>query len=62
MAGKWRAYASFALKPQNTFTVRSVACDTGSEISPPGGDTAPMAVTAPSRPSLPSVTTEPALS
>ena len=62
MAGKWRAYASFALKPQNTFTVRRVAWDTGSEISPPGGETAPIAVTAPVRPSVPNVTTEPALS
>ncbi len=42
MAGKCLLYASAESSPQNTFTIRRVACDTGSEISPPGGDTAPI--------------------
>ena len=43
IAGKWRLYAKELDSPQNTLTMRSVACETGSEISPPGGETAPMA-------------------
>ena len=39
-----------------------VAWETGSEISPPGGDTAPMAVTDPRRCSAPMHSTQPALS
>ena len=37
--------------PQNTFTILKVAWVTGSERSPPGGETAPIAVRAPSLPS-----------
>ena len=49
-------------KVKNTLTIRRVACETGSEISPPGGDTAPIAERAPSLPSLPRDTVRPALS
>ena len=55
-------YANCASNPQNTFTILKVDCVTGSERSPPGGDTAPIAVTDPSLPSLPKQTTLPALS
>ena len=35
-------YASEESRPQNTLTIRWVACTTGSELSPPAGDTAPI--------------------
>ena len=41
---------------------RIVACETGSDVSPPGGETAPMAVTLPCRLSLPRQVTQPARS
>ena len=47
---------------QNTFTTFSVAWTTGSERSPPGGETAPTAERAPMRSSEPSVLTRPARS
>ena len=49
-----------ASRAQNTLVTRSVFCDTGSDMSPPGGDTAPIAVTEPMLP--PRVVTLPALS
>jgi len=48
--GKWRRSARSASSAQNVFTMRSVFWVTGSEKSPPGGDTAPIAETDPSVP------------
>ena len=45
--GKCLRCASFLSKPQNTWTMPRVAEVTGSEKSPPGGDTAPTMVTGP---------------
>jgi len=39
--GKCFLWASFLSNPQKTYTISSVAAVTGSEKSPPGGDTAP---------------------
>ena len=47
---------------QNTFTIRKVAWVTGSDVSPPAGDTAPITDRAPSLPSLPREITLPARS
>ena len=47
--GKCLRWASFLSRPQKTWTMDSVAAVTGSLKSPPGGDTAPMTVTVPSR-------------
>ena len=41
---------------------RIAACDTGSDVSPPGGETAPMAVTEPLLSSEPRHSTTPARS
>ncbi len=60
MDGKCRRWESFASRAQKTFTIRSVFWVTGSEKSPPGGDTAPMTETDPCFPSR--VTTRPARS
>ena len=54
--------ANVASNPQNTLATRNVFCVTGSDVSPPGGDTAPIAVIVPSRSSLPNVSTRPARS
>ena len=62
IAGKWRAYARDESSAQKTLTIRIVACETGSEISPPGGETAPMAVTEPRLSSEPRHLTTPARS
>ena len=43
--GKCLLSAKSASKAQNTFTIRRVFCATGSEKSPPGGETAPIRVT-----------------
>lgn len=45
--GKCFLCASFLSKPQNTWTIPRVADVTGSEKSPPGGDTAPTMDTEP---------------
>uniref|UniRef100_A0A1I8J7Y4 UV radiation resistance-associated gene protein n=1 Tax=Macrostomum lignano TaxID=282301 RepID=A0A1I8J7Y4_9PLAT len=47
--GKCLRWASFLSRPQNTCTMPRVDEVTGSEKSPPGGDTAPTMVTEPSR-------------
>ena len=60
--GKCFLCASFLSKPQNTCTMPSVADVTGSEKSPPGGDTAPTTVTEPSRLGPPRHRTRPARS
>ena len=39
--GKCFLWANFLSNPQNTCTISRVAAVTGSEKSPPGGDTAP---------------------
>lgn len=39
MEGKCFLWASFLSRPQNTCTIPRVAAVTGSEKSPPGGDT-----------------------
>ncbi len=59
MAGKWRLYAKRASSAQKTFVTRSVFCVTGSEKSPPGGDTAPMTESEPWRLAEPKHSTEP---
>lgn len=48
--------------PRILFTIRSVAWLTGSDVSPPGGETAPIAVSVPSLSSIPRQFTFPALS
>ncbi len=60
--GKCLRCASFLSRPQKTCTMASVAAVTGSEKSPPGGDTAPTMVTEPSRLGPPRHTTRPARS
>ena len=60
MAGKKRAEASSLSRAQKQRTNRLVCWVTGSEKSPPGGDTAPMMVTDPSAPAR--VRTRPARS
>ena len=60
--GKCLRCASFLSRPQNTCTMPSVAEVTGSEKSPPGGDTAPTTVTEPSRSGLPRQRARPARS
>ena len=60
--GKCLRCASFLSKPQNTCTMPSVALVTGSEKSPPGGDTAPTIVTEPSLLGEPRHLTRPARS
>lgn len=45
--GKCFLWASFLSNPQKTCTIFNVATVTGSEKSPPGGDTAPTIVTEP---------------
>lgn len=45
--GKCFLCASFLSKPQKTCTMFNVATVTGSEKSPPGGETAPTIVTEP---------------
>ena len=62
MAGKCLRCANFFSRPQNTCTIDSVADVTGSEKSPPGGDTAPTTVTEPSREGEPSRLARPARS
>ncbi|VVC88744.1 unnamed protein product [Leptidea sinapis] len=47
MEGKCFRWASFLSSPQNTCTIPRVAAVTGSEKSPPGGDTAPTMDTDP---------------
>ena len=47
-AGKWRRWARSAESAHSAPVARSEHCVTGSEKSPPGGETAPMIVTAPS--------------
>src|SRR2546427_5375913 len=49
IAGKCRRARSAVSRAQNTFTIRSVPCVTGSEKSPPLGETAPTTDTEPSR-------------
>src|SRR3989344_1863528 len=46
--GKCLLCANFASKAQKTFVTLNVLCVTGSEKSPPGGETAPMTETEPS--------------
>ena len=41
MDGKCLLFAKLASSPQNTRVTLSVFCETGSEKSPPGGETAP---------------------
>lgn len=62
MDGKCFLWASFLSNPQNTCTIPRVADVTGSEKSPPGGDTAPTMLTDPSRSGLPKHFTRPARS
>ncbi len=50
MAGKCRRWESFASSAQKTLTIRRVFWVTGSEKSPPGGETAPMTETEPPAP------------
>src|SRR3990172_2401103 len=50
IAGKCRRARSAVSRAQNTFTIRRVPWVTGSEKSPPLGDTAPTTLTDPSRP------------
>lgn len=47
--GKCLRCASFLSRPQKTCTMPSVAEQTGSEKSPPGGETAPTIVMEPVR-------------
>src|SRR2546428_4019450 len=49
IAGKCRRARSAVSRAQNTFTIRSVPWVTGSEKSPPLGETAPTTATEPSR-------------
>lgn len=60
MAGKWRRKAREASSRQKAPTILKVDWVTGSDMSPPGGETAPTMVTAPSSP--PRVMTLPARS
>ena len=60
--GKCLRCASFLSRPQNTWTIPNVADTTGSEMSPPGGETAPTMVTLPSRAGDPRHFTRPARS
>ena len=60
--GKCFLYASFLSKPQKTYTILSVLIVTGSEKSPPGGETAPTIVTLPSLSGEPKHFIRPALS
>lgn len=60
--GKCFLWASFLSRPQKTWTIPSVAEVTGSEKSPPGGETAPTIETDPSRSGLPKHVTRPARS
>jgi len=60
--GKCFLWASFLSNPQKTCTISSVAAVTGSEKSPPGGDTAPTIEMEPCLVGLPAQTTLPALS
>jgi|GEM_PF-4834743 len=62
MDGKWRREASEASSAQKTRAMRSVFWLTGSEVSPPGGETAPTTVIEPVRASGERVTTRPARS
>ena len=41
MDGKCLLFAKLASRPQKTRVTLSVFCETGSEKSPPGGETAP---------------------
>ena len=50
IAGKCRRWDNFASSAQKTLTIRSVFWVTGSEKSPPGGETAPMTETDPDAP------------
>ncbi len=45
--GKCLRAARLASSAQKTLVTRSVFCETGSEKSPPGGETAPTTVTEP---------------
>ena len=60
--GKCLRCANFLSNPQKTCTIPKVADVTGSEKSPPGGDTAPTIETDPSRSGFPKQRTRPALS
>lgn len=60
--GKCFLWASFLSKPQKTYTIARVDDVTGSEKSPPGGETAPTIVTEPSLSGEPKHLTLPALS
>ena len=60
--GKCLRWANFLSRPQKTCTIPRVADVTGSEKSPPGGETAPTIETEPSRSGLPIHLTRPARS
>ncbi len=62
MDGKCLLEARLASSPQNARVTLRVFCETGSDMSPPGGDTAPITLTDPSLFSLPRVMTLPARS
>jgi hypothetical protein len=60
--GKCFLWANFLSNPQNTCTISRVAAVTGSEKSPPGGETAPTIEIEPTLEGLPKQVTFPALS